>query len=172
VYALVSDMLKGAISHPAGAKSLHVGRALLDVVGDLRRLGARFRSARLGGSTVDDLHRAVKAHPNSVAVFGAHWKQWNAAKRASEPVGHAMCAYVDSFGRLHIGDRSQAIVRTLQELEDVSDAYKGMSTASIGPDVIFVDQARYLTVLGEAPGIGIPINATIVKQKDSRGGRR
>jgi len=153
-YASLDEMVSGVVKSPIGAASLDLGRTMRDMVADLKRLGADFHLLKTS-ETLEGLREIVRARPHGVTVFGAEWKQLNAATGKMEPAGHALYAFIDKLGRFRIADRSSRIVSSLKDLENF---YSGISSATIQRTAMFIPKARYLVTTERTGSVGLLLN--------------
>jgi hypothetical protein len=149
-FGYLDEMVTGLSKSAIGRKSLDTGRYLREMVGDLRRLGAKFEYAQTGG-TLESLENLARSKPNGVTVFNAQWK----APGAMEEGAHAMYAFIDRIGKFRIADRSGQVVSSLKELES---SYAGISGAALQTTAMYIPKATYLVTAAHAGGVGLLLN--------------
>jgi hypothetical protein len=152
-FGYLDEMVTGLSKNTIGRKSLHAGRHLREMVGDLRRLGAKFENVQTGG-TLESLENLARSKPNGVTVFHAQWR----VVGELEDTAHAMYAYIDRIGKFRIADRSGNVVSSLKELEALVPSYSGISGATLQTTAMYIPKATYLVAAANAGGVGLLLN--------------
>jgi hypothetical protein len=149
-YASLNDFLRNHSTFPFATASLNQGRRMIDMVGELSQIGAKFKLTG-GAKTMDQLKQLAQANRDGVTTFGVVWNMPGKGQ-----VGHALNAFIGAGGKLKIGDRSGAVVNLLKELERY---YPNIGSAGLTGSVLQIPQAAWLKTMTAGGQIGLAVNA-------------
>lgn len=149
-YASLDDFLRNHSKFPFATASLDQGRRMVDMVGELSQIGAKFKLTG-GAKTMDQLKQLAQMNRDGVTTFGVAWKMPGVGD-----VGHALNAFIGAGGKLKIADRSGAVVNSLKELERY---YPNIGSAGLTGSVLQIPQAAWLKTMTAGGQIGLAVNA-------------